>query len=288
MSFRVSSLHEHQVFSASRAEERVSALVRQPWRVTARHRLLYQAVTEHTGQSQAPVHAGRRRLSRYVARSALLKMTGTHESGLMANDTSESAGGPILSDFLSVSDFTKAHEAFHDARTPSDAQTLERAARLASNSIFAVRLQLTRIRASRTSDDVGDGAMQRWADSEFLVVALWRLRTTAFIAASVDSVRDAMIAAIDAFDQQLPHLQVMRHVSQHLDDYAIDHPTRRRQRKPGSTSLVGRRLLEVAGLGDDEFHWLRGKLSFSAAEAAANALYSAVRRARDSFLNVSG
>jgi hypothetical protein len=33
-----------------------------------------------------------------------------------------------------------------------------------------------------------------------------------------------MTAAIKRFDQQLPHLQMMRHVSQHLDDYAIDHP----------------------------------------------------------------
>jgi hypothetical protein len=182
----------------------------------------------------------------------------------------------------------RAHEASHDAGTPSDAQTLERAARLASNSIFAVRLQLTRIRTSRISDDADNAVMQRWADSEFLVIALWRLRTTAFIAASVASARDAVTAAIDAFDQQLPDLQVMRHVSQHLDDYAIDHPTRRRQRKPGSTALVGRRLLEVAGLGNDEFHWLRGKLSLDDAEAAANALYAAVRKARDSHQSASG
>jgi hypothetical protein len=184
----------------------------------------------------------------------------------------------------------RAHEASHDARTPSDAQTLERAARLASNSIFAIRLQLTRIRTSRvsaTSDDADEVIMQRCADSEFLVVALWRLRTTAFIAASVAFVTDTVTAAINAFDCQLPHLQTMRHVSQHLDDYAIDHPTRRRQRKPGSTALVDRRLLEVAGLGDDEFHWLRGKLSFDDAEAAANALYAAVRKARDSFQSAS-
>jgi len=208
-----------------------------------------------------------------------------------SHDTSDSARAPARSDFLSINDFVKAHEAFHDARTPSAIHTLERAARLASNSIFAIRLQLTRIRTSRivaTSDDVEDVVMQRWADSEFLIIALWRLRTTACIAASVSSVRNSMTAAIKKFDQQLPHLQMMRHVSQHLDDYAIDHPTRRRQRKPGSTEFVGRRLLEVPGLGDDEFYWLHGKLNFADAEAAANVLYAEVRKARDSFHDASG
>ncbi len=207
-----------------------------------------------------------------------------------SHDTSDSVGPPIPSDFLSINDFVKAHEAFHDARTSSAIQTLERAARLASSSIFAIRLQLTRIQASHiaaTSDNVDDAVMQRWADSEFLIIALWRLRTTACIAASVSCAKDSMTAAIKRFDQQLPHLQMMRHVSQHLDDYAIDHPKKRRQRKPGSTEFVGRRLLEVAGLGDDELNWLRGKLNFADAEAAANALYAAVLKARDSFHDTS-
>jgi len=198
---------------------------------------------------------------------------------------SDPVRAPVRSDFLSINEFLRAHEAFHDARTPSAAQTLERAARLASNSIFAIRLQLTRIRTSRiaaSSDDIDDLVMQRWADSEFLIVALWRLRTIARIAASVSAVENSMNAAIKRFDEQLPNLQMMRHVGQHLDDYAIDHPERRRQHKPGLTEPVGRRLLEVAGLGDDEFHWLRGKLNFTDAEAAANALYAAVRKARDS------
>jgi hypothetical protein len=208
-----------------------------------------------------------------------------------SHDTSNSARTPIPSDFPSINDFVKAHEAFHDARTPSAIQTVERAARLASNSIFAIRLQLTRIRISRIvaiSDDVDDAVMQRWADSEFLIIALWRLRTTARIAASVSPVRDSMTAAIERFDLRLPHLQVMRHVSQHLDDYAIDHPTRRRQRKPGSAEFVGRRLLEVPGLSADEFNWLHGKLNFADAEAAANALYAAIRKARDNFHDTSG
>jgi hypothetical protein len=207
-----------------------------------------------------------------------------------ARDTSEPANAPVRTDFLSIEEFLKAHEAFHDARTPSAIQTLERAARLASNSIFAIRLQLKRIRTSRTeanSDDVDDVIMQRWADSEFLIIALWRLRTSAHIAASVTSVENSMISAIKRFDQQLPHLQMMRHVGQHLDDYAIDHPTRRKQREPDSTQLIGRRLLEVAGLGNDEFHWLRGKINFADAGAAANALYAAVRKARDSVRDTS-
>lgn len=207
-----------------------------------------------------------------------------------SRDASNSADVPVPSNFLSIDDFVKAHEAYHDARTPSAIRTLERAARLANKSIFAIRLQLTRIRASgtvATSDDVDDAIMQRWADSEFLIIALWRLRTTAHIAASVSSVKNSMAAAIEEFDRQLPHLQMMRHVSQHLDDYAIDHPTRRRQRMPGSTEFVGRRVLEVAGLGNGEFNWLRGRVNFADAEAAANALYATVLKARDSFHDTS-
>ena len=191
--------------------------------------------------------------------------------------------GPDSSNFLSVHEFVKAHEKFHDKRTPTDAQTLGRAARLAGNAIFAVRLQLARLRKSRidpTSDEVDDAILRRWADSEFLIIALWRLRTVAQIAASVGAAKEIIGGAITKFDQQLPDLQTMRHVSQHLDDYATDHP-RRRQRMPGSAVLIGRRLLEVAGLGDEEFQWLRGRLNFADAEAAANALYSAILKTRD-------
>lgn len=202
-----------------------------------------------------------------------------------SHNTSGPVGAPVPSDFLSVTDFIGAHESFHDARTPSAIQTLERAARLASNSIFAIRLQLARVRTSSipASGDVSDAIMQRWTDSEFLIIALWRLRTVACIAASVGGpVEESIAAAIERFDNQVPHLKMMRHVSQHLDDYAIDHPRKRRQHKPNSRQLIGRRLLEVTGLGDDEFHWLRGKLNFADAEAGANALYQTIRKARDS------
>jgi hypothetical protein len=207
-------------------------------------------------------------------------------SGGTSGQTPDAFDGPKASDFMSTNEFTKAREAYHDNRIPSVGQTLGRSARLASNSIFAIRLQLTRLHTSRivaTSDDVDDTIMQRWADSEFLIIALWRLRTIARITASIGSVRDNMTAAIEKFDQQLPDLQMMRHVSQHLDDYAIDHPTRRRQRKPGSQALIGRRLLEVAGFENDEFHWLRGRLNFADAETAANALYSEILKARDAY-----
>jgi hypothetical protein len=68
----------------------------------------------------------------------------------------------------------------------------------------------------------------------------------------------------------------MRNVSQHLDDYATDHPTRRRQTKPGTTEPIGRRLLEVGTWDQNHVNWLGGTLDLRRARAAAELLYAAI------------
>ena len=88
-------------------------------------------------------------------------------------------------------------------------------------------------------------------------------------------------AALEQFDKELPDLARMRHVAQHIDDYAIDHPVRRRQRKPSGTDLVGRRSLEVGSWGPDYFGWLDGRIDLSKAEVAAVGVVDAIRRVRD-------
>jgi hypothetical protein len=112
--------------------------------------------------------------------------------------------------------YTSASDAFHDSRRPTATELLERSRRLASESMRAIALQLRRFEGSEPED--AEWLFRRWMDFQFLVVALWRLRMVAVIAAS-------------AFDQELPDLKTMRHVSQHLDDYATDHPTKRRAKE---------------------------------------------------------
>src|SRR6266571_4771828 len=211
---------------------------------------------------------------------ALLSTPVTIDGQTSVVNTSEGREGPVVGDFASTADFIRAFEAFHDRRTPSSHDVLERAARLASESMRAVNIQLRRVRSAEPEDS--EWMSRVVMDCQFLVVALWRLRTAARIAASVDSDSGNGVArALAAFDGQLPELATMRHVGQHLDAYALDHPKRRRQRKPGGTELIGRRLLEVYSWSEDQFGWLRGTIDFGQAKAAAEALYASVRAARD-------
>lgn len=126
-------------------------------------------------------------------------------------------------------------------------------------------------------------------DYQFLIVTLWRLRTAATIATWVAAVSDTITSAVAEFDRRLPDLARMRHVAQHLDDYAVDDPKRRRQRKPDGDLLVGRRALQVGAFGEDGFSWLDGTINVVDIRAAAAGLYSgSARRARDPGVEFGG
>lgn len=182
--------------------------------------------------------------------------------------TERSEDEPSLADLADIAAF----EAFHDQRRPTTDETLERARRLASESMRAIALQLRRFQSSEPEDT--EWHFRRWMDFQFLIIALWRLRTVAEIAAAVnDAVRHALIE----FDQDLPDLRRMRNVSQHLDDYATDHPTRRRQTKPGTTEPIGRRLLEVGTWDHNNVNWLGGTLNLRRTRTAAEKLYASIR-----------
>jgi hypothetical protein len=176
---------------------------------------------------------------------------------------------PRPADFVSVADFVQAYDAFHDRRRPTGAGTLDRAVRTASESMQGIDLQIRRVRGTEPEDD--EWLFRVWMDFQFLIACLWRLRMAGrMAAAAADEVR----AAVAVFDQEIPDLALMRHVSQHLEEYAVDGP-KRRQKPPGSAEPVGRRRLEVGGPSADRFDWLGGTIVVDQARRAA---CSAVRR----------
>ncbi len=189
---------------------------------------------------------------------------------------------PVIEDFESIEDYIRAFEAFHDNRTPSPRDTIQRSARIAGESIRGINLQIRRIRTAEPEDIEWNGRV--FMDCYFLIMSLWRLRLAAHIAASVPQAHDRAQEALVAFDRRLPDLERMRNVSQHIDDYATDHPKKRRQTKPGTNSPIGRRILEAGSLSNDLFCWLGGTISLAEAGASAAALYTSVIEIRDSLI----
>lgn len=190
----------------------------------------------------------------------------------------EDAGAPQLDQYPTVREYIAAHEAFHDKRKPTTWQSLDRASRLADEAHRSVRLQIRRVRGQEPED--AEWQFRVWMDFQFLIVALWRLRTVATIAVEIEGPAGHVAKALADFDRRLPDLARMRHVAQHLDDYAVDHPTRRRQLKPSDNEPVGRRMLEVGSWDSDHFRWLRGTIEIAAADETAACLSQALYQAR--------
>jgi hypothetical protein len=183
-------------------------------------------------------------------------------------------GEPSFDGFSSAEAYLKAHEEFHDSRTPSRLQVLDRATRLGGNAMRAVDLQIRRIRTVEPEDE--DWIARKWTDFQFLILALWGVRQAGQLGQHVEP---ELTAALTAFDRACPDLATMRNVSQHLDEYGIDGKGRRQKRSDGY--LIGRRSLEVGSWDEDRFIWLDRVLEVTQAREAAVSLYSAIRTARD-------
>jgi hypothetical protein len=151
---------------------------------------------------------------------------------------------------------------------PSDAVILERAFSLMNEAMFIVELQRRRVRSTEPEDE--KFIFRRWADLQFLVVALRRLRRAAQLALNVPSVAQQTSSALKRFDDSLPGLAIMRNVGEHIDDYAMDNPKRRDRR-------VNRRLLQVGIWDGTTYKWLDMSLNVDDAHQAATKLYSAIQ-----------
>jgi hypothetical protein len=141
--------------------------------------------------------------------------------------------------------------------------------------MYTVALQVRRLGSEEPEDSTF--VLRWWADLQFLIVALRRLRRAAELAAKTDDRAAPVRAAIAAFDAALPGLAIMRNVGEHVDDYALDSPRRRHK-------AIDRRQLQVGSWDGQTYHWLRDddeeclELDVRRAKGAAEKLYVAVRK----------
>jgi len=158
--------------------------------------------------------------------------------------------------------------------SPTDAAILERAKSLCNEGCFTIALQHRRLRSVEPEDKVF--LFRKEADLRFLILALHRLKNAAKIAERVPAAHDIMKAAIEDFDSTLPNLKDMRDVWEHIDEYAVDAPTRRRK-------VVDRRELQVSCWDGKVFNWLGHDLDIDVALKAAEQLFDAIKRAVNSY-----
>jgi hypothetical protein len=152
--------------------------------------------------------------------------------------------------------------------TTKEAATYERARRLANISLWAVDLQCRRLSSTEPEDT--EFIFRKWADFDFLIVSLTRLRRAAKLTANIPQFNSRLSAALREFDASLPHLKKMRDVAEHVDDYARD---------IGRDKSVHRQSLEVSSMTDDgpELEWLEGNLNSQVALVAGQKLFAAIQ-----------
>lgn len=149
---------------------------------------------------------------------------------------------------------------------PSDAATAERARSFADEAVHMVALQRRRLQSNEPEDETF--IFRRWADFQFLIIGLRRLRLAALLAARPETNRAVIEKAISEFDEALPDLPTMRNVGEHIDEYAIE---------KGRDRNVDRRALQAGSFGKVTLDWLGGRLDADAALAAAEALHRAIK-----------
>jgi hypothetical protein len=152
------------------------------------------------------------------------------------------------------------------ADAPSKRAKIERAFSLANEAMFTVALQVRRLRSSEPEDETF--VFRWWADLQFLIVALRRLRRIANLSLKLSTWDDRLRDACRKFDATLEGLNVMRNVGEHLDDYASD---------AGWKKSIGRRQLQVGSWDGTTYTWLDRKLNVDVARAATEKLFDAIR-----------
>jgi len=153
---------------------------------------------------------------------------------------------------------------------PSAAAIAERALSLMNEAMFTVALQRRRLRSVEPEDTVF--IFRQWADFQFFIVALRRLRRAAELACRVPSAADKVTLAIKTFDGALPGFSTMRNVGEHIDDYAVQNPGRRYKK-------IDRKMLQVGSWNENVFVWLGGALDLDHALKAAEDLCLTARSA---------
>lgn len=111
---------------------------------------------------------------------------------------------------------------------PNSDATYERAQRLANLSICTISHQCRRLCSNEPEDS--KFIFRRWADFEFLIIALTRLRRAANIARSIPRISSQIAKAIDEFHNTLPIIKMQRDIAKHIDKYAVNSARRQPSR----------------------------------------------------------
>ena len=141
-------------------------------------------------------------------------------------------------------------------------------------SLWTIDLQCRRLRSSEPEDSTF--VFRRWADFDFLIVALTRLRRAATLAASLPEIQQSLSTALNEFNLALPQLKRLRDVAEHIDDYAIDE---------GRKRFIRRQSLEISSLSEDgsTLNWLSVRLNSYEALEASQKLFEVIKAASSAF-----
>ena len=153
---------------------------------------------------------------------------------------------------------------------PTATAIYERARRLANIAVRSVQLQCRRLQSPEPED--ATFVFRKWADFDFLIVALTRLRCAAQLAAGVPQFQSSLVAAVEQFDRALPGLKGIRDVAEHIDEYALDQ---------GRKKSVARQSLEVSTMEEEgpTLHWLGTSLNALEALQGSQILFTAIKQA---------
>lgn len=153
-------------------------------------------------------------------------------------------------------------------RDEEEVAALARAYSFSNEAMYMVAIQCRRIRSSEPEDR--HFVLRWWADLQFLIVALWRLRSAGVLARQSGPDGASFERAIDSFDSALPHLRRMRNVGEHAGDYAMEN---------GRDRTVRRGQLQAGSFDGTTFSWLGVELNIDLALDAAERLHRAVKDA---------
>lgn len=151
---------------------------------------------------------------------------------------------------------------------PTPAATYERARRLANVALWAVHLQCRRLRNNDEIDE--EFVLRRWADFDFLIIALTRLRKAVSLAGKAPMLAQPVTQALASFDEVLPDLKKLRDTAEHIDEYAVDR---------GRVKSIKRQSLEVSSLSMEgpTLEWLGFRLNTEEALDASQVLFRALK-----------
>lgn len=151
---------------------------------------------------------------------------------------------------------------------PLDTVVLERSRNFCSEACFTVALQHRRLRSVEPEDETF--VFRYWADLQFLIIALCRLRRAAELAQRIRSLSQPVKQAIRELDRALPGLKKMRNIGEHFDSYALDDPQRH-------DPSVSRGDLQVGQWDGTVYRWLNQAIDVDVALVAAEHLFQRIK-----------